>query len=105
MPNPHHYSIYQPLLGCTSFSLNFRFISKLVDQIYHETLTRDRKERQIAPQASAGDSLSRNFPLDFRKAERAWEKKASEKEPNPPPPLRGDKCLMIASKMPFLPGP
>jgi hypothetical protein len=31
-----------------------RIISKLVDRIFYESLARARKERQIAPQASAG---------------------------------------------------
>jgi PAS domain-containing protein len=37
----------------TPFSY-FRIISKLVDRIFHESLARPRKARQIAPQASAG---------------------------------------------------
>jgi hypothetical protein len=36
---------------------NFRIISNLVDQILDESLLRARKERQIAPQASAGVPL------------------------------------------------
>jgi hypothetical protein len=55
------------------------FISKLVDQIFNESLTRARKERQIAPQASAGYPPSINSLLAFRKAQRGREKKASEK--------------------------
>jgi len=56
-----------------------RIISKLVDQIFTESLVRDRKERQVAPQASAGYPLSINSLLAFRKAQRGWEKKTSEK--------------------------
>jgi hypothetical protein len=33
-------------------------ISKLVDRIFYESLARARKERQIAPQASAGYCFS-----------------------------------------------
>jgi len=57
----------------------FKFISKLVDQIFNERLLRDRKERQLAPQASAGDSASINPLLVFRKAQRGREKIASKK--------------------------
>jgi hypothetical protein len=54
-------------------------ISKLVDRIFYEGLTRARKERRIAPQASAGYPLSINSLLAFRKKERGREKKASMK--------------------------
>jgi len=37
-------------------------MSKLVDLIFYEGSTRARKERQIAPQASAGYPLSINPP-------------------------------------------
>jgi hypothetical protein len=47
---------------------NFRFISKLVDHIPEESLARARKERQIAPQASAGYSFAINLLPPFRKA-------------------------------------
>jgi hypothetical protein len=53
-----------------------------VDGIFCEGLTRARKERQIAPQASAGYSPPINPLLAFRKAERGWEKKALMKGPN-----------------------
>jgi hypothetical protein len=53
-------------------------ISKFVNQIFNESLARARKERQIAPQASAGYPLSLNSLLAFRKAERGREKKPSE---------------------------
>jgi hypothetical protein len=56
-----------------------RIISKLVDQIFYEGLTRAREERRIAPQASAGYPLSINSLLAFRKKERGQEKKASMK--------------------------
>jgi len=49
---------------------NFWFISKLVDQIFDESLPRARKERQIAPQASAGYPLCLNSLLAIRKAQR-----------------------------------
>jgi len=66
----------------------FSFISKLVDQIFDESLPRARKERQIAPQAlyragagqaSAGDPLSINSLPAIRKAQRGRDKKAPEK--------------------------
>jgi len=41
-------------------------ISRLVGQIFDESLPRARKERQIAPQASAGDPLSINPLLAIR---------------------------------------
>jgi hypothetical protein len=59
-------------------------ISKLVDRIFYEGLTRARKERRIAPQASAGYPLSINSLLAFRKTERGREKKASMKSQNTP---------------------
>jgi hypothetical protein len=56
-----------------------RIISKFVDQIFHESLPRARKERQLAQQASAGYPLSINSLLVIRKALRGRDKKASEK--------------------------
>jgi hypothetical protein len=82
-----------------------RFISKFVDQIFHQSLPRGRRERQIAPQASAGYALSRISLLGIRKAQRGRDKKASKKSQAPPPQVGRDRCLMIASKMTFLPGP
>ena len=58
LENPHH----------PSLRLKKRFISKLVDPILEESLARARKERQIAPKASAGYSLAINLLLPFRKA-------------------------------------
>jgi len=55
------------------------FIPKLVDQIFNESWPRARKERHIAPQASAGYPLPINSLLAIRKAERGRDKKASEK--------------------------
>jgi len=43
--------------------------------------------------------------LAFRKAQRGREKKGTEDKKTPPPPLRKDPCLRIASKMAFVPGP
>ena len=62
----------------------FWIISKLVDRIFYGGLSRARKERQIAPQASAGCPPPINPPLAFRKRERGWKKKPSMKEPNAP---------------------
>jgi hypothetical protein len=59
----------------------------------------------MAPQASAGYPVSINSPLVIRKAQRGRDEKTSEKWKNPPPQLGRDMCLMIASKMTFLPGP
>jgi hypothetical protein len=69
--------------GVTIGGTFYEFI-KLVDRIFYRGLTRARKERQIAPQASAGYPLPINPLLAFRKAERGWEKKASMKGPNTP---------------------
>jgi len=55
------------------------FISKLVDQTFNESLPRARKERQIAPQASAGYPLPINSLLAIRRAQRGRDKRASEK--------------------------
>jgi hypothetical protein len=63
--------------------LNFCFISKLVGQIFNESLPRARKERQIALQASAGYPLSINFLLAIRKAQRGRDQKASRKSRTP----------------------
>jgi hypothetical protein len=41
----------------------------------------------------------------FRKAQRGREEKTLMKSPKPPPPIRRDMCLMIASNMTCLPGP
>jgi hypothetical protein len=51
-------------------------------------LPRARKERQIAPQASAGDPLFINSLLAIRKAQRGRDRKASEKWQNPPATVR-----------------
>jgi hypothetical protein len=55
--------------GVTIGGTFYEFI-KLVDRIFYRGLTRARKERQIAPQASAGYPLPINPLLAFRKAER-----------------------------------
>jgi len=55
------------------------FISKLIGQISAESLPRARKERQLAPQASAGYPLSIDSLLAIRKAQRGPDQKASEK--------------------------
>jgi len=47
-----------------------------------------RKERQIAPQASAGYPLSTDSLLAIRKAQRGRDKKAPEKWQNPPATVR-----------------
>jgi hypothetical protein len=78
-------------------SIIFWFISKLVGQIFDESLPGVRKERQIAPQASAGYPLSVNSLLAIRKAQRGRDKKASEESQNPLPQLGRDMRLMIAS--------
>jgi hypothetical protein len=67
----------------------FRIISKLVNRIFYEGLTRARKERRIAPQASAGYPPSINSLLAFRKKERGREKKASMKSQNTPATAKG----------------
>jgi len=72
-----------PFPACIIFK-KFRFISKLVDQIFNENLPRARKERQIAPQASAGYPLSINPLLAFRKPQRGRGNKASKKLQTPP---------------------
>jgi hypothetical protein len=56
----------------------FWLISKLVGQIIDGRLPKARKERQIAPQASAGYPLSINSLLTIRKAQRGRDQKASE---------------------------
>jgi hypothetical protein len=76
---------------------NKRIISKLADQIFNETLPGARKERQLAPQASAGYPLSINSRLAIRKVERGHDQKASEKWQTPPPQSGRDMRLMIAS--------
>jgi hypothetical protein len=64
------------------------FISKLVDQNFNKNWIRVRKERKIAPQASAGNPLSLKTLPEFRKRQRRREKKVSEISPNPPPPVK-----------------
>ena len=51
------------------------------------------------------DIAFHNPPLAFRKAQRRPERKSSEDKRTLPPQLRRDTCLMIASKMTFLPAP
>ena len=82
-----------------------RFISEFVGRIFAESLPRARKERKIAPQASAGDPLALNSRPAIRKAQGGRGRKASEKSPIPPPPVAREQRLMIAGKMTFLPGP
>jgi len=50
----------------------FWIISQLVDRIFNKNLARARKERQIAPQASAGFRVLSPL-LAFRKAQRGRE--------------------------------
>ena len=69
----------------------------IVGQIFNETLPRARKERQIAPQASAGYPLSINSLLAVRKAERGRIKKLRTNSRTPSPQSGRDMCLMIAS--------
>jgi len=52
-----------------------------------------------------GILLSMVPPLSFRKAQRGREKKGIEDKGTPPPPLRRNLCLVIASKMTFVPSP
>jgi hypothetical protein len=82
-----------------------RFISKFVDQNFTKNRPMARKERKIAPQASAGVPLFISILFAFRKAQRRREKKASENPLTPPPQVKRDLCLMVASKMTFLSGP
>jgi hypothetical protein len=77
----------------------------LVDQNFNKNRPRARKEREIAPQASAGVPLCIKILLAFRKKQRRLEKKASEKAEDPPPQVKRELRLMIASKMTFLSGP
>ena len=52
------------------------------------------------------DIAFHNLPLlAFRKAQRGREKIGLEEKRTPPPQLRRDMRLRIASKMTFLPGP
>jgi len=60
-------------------TLILRFISKLVDQFFTQSISRDRKERQVAPQASAGYPLFIDSLPAFRKAQRGGEKKPAQK--------------------------
>jgi len=72
----------KPIYGfkkVTSESFDTWFISKLVGQNFNESSPMAWKERQIAPQASAGYPLSINSLLAIRKAQRGLDKKASEK--------------------------
>jgi len=59
-------------------SFYFWIISKFVDHILHESFPRARKERQLAPQASAGYPLSLISLLVIRKAQRGRDTKASK---------------------------
>ena len=56
--------------------------------------------------ASIGGIFLSTIPLaTFLKAERGCEKKGSEEKRTPLPQLRNDRCLVVASKMTFLPSP
>ncbi len=81
-----------------------RIISKLVDRIFHESLAWARDERQIAPQASAGYCPPYLLCLPSAKPTGAG-KKGPKDNRTPPPQLRSNPCLMIASKMAFIPSP
>jgi hypothetical protein len=54
-----------------------RIISQFVDQIFYESLTRARKERQIAAQASAGYCFPSSPRLTSARHSRGREKKTS----------------------------
>ncbi len=51
------------------------------------------------------DIVSHNPVLAFRQAQRGQEKKNPEDKRTPPPQLRRDTCLKLASKLTFLPDP
>jgi hypothetical protein len=77
-------------------------------EIIYESLARVRKERSRSERDAAsigGILLSITLRLVFRKAQRGRERKSSEEKRTLPPRLRKDTCLMIASKMTFLPDP
>jgi hypothetical protein len=87
-------------------------ISKLVDRRIDKSLARARsetrlyeKEKAVCAARLGGISLFINPLLPFRRAQRGREKRSSEEGKTPPPQLRRDTCLRIASKMAFLPGP
>ncbi len=56
----------------------------MVDEIHLKPLTRARKGRQIAPQASAGYGLNYRPLPAFREAQRGHEKHSSEDRKNTP---------------------
>jgi hypothetical protein len=91
---------------CTEKELVYiRIISQLVDQNLNSMPARAWKERPIAPQARAGYPLSLIPRSFFRKAERGREKIASKHRRTPPPGLRRNARLVVASQRAFLPGP
>jgi hypothetical protein len=63
-------------------------ISDSVVDILKEGLAGARKERQIAPQASAGGSSPSFSPLGFRPAKGGREKISSGPQPNTPAPAK-----------------
>jgi hypothetical protein len=60
------------------------WISQFVDPIFCESLTRARKERQIAPQASAGYCFPNSPRLTSAKHSGRREKKSSMRPPDTP---------------------
>jgi hypothetical protein len=70
---------------CKTLSSQFIFwvISQLVDLIFFEGLTRARKKRQIAPQASAGYPLSINPCLPSARRSRGGKRKVQRMREHP----------------------
>jgi len=64
-----------------------------------------REGKAVCAARLGGISLSIDPLLAFRRAQRGREKQSPEDHRTPPPQLRRDTCLRIASKMTFLPGP
>jgi hypothetical protein len=70
-------SVIQIYLGFGNWILEIWIISQFVDQIFCQSLTRARKERQIAPQASAGYCFPNCLRLTSSKHSGGREKKPS----------------------------
>ena len=93
-----------PSVSSLGFIL-IRIISRIVDRIFYESPARARKERQHAPQVSAGYCFPYLPCLPSAKRSGGEKRKLRWNDRTSPPRLRRSMWLRIASNMTFLPGP
>ena len=88
-------------MGSTFFS-TLLVLLQIIGQTFYENLPKARKERQIAPQASAGYPLSINSLPAIRKASDGVLRKLERNSRRRLRELGRDICLTVAANLAFL---